>query len=74
MYGRDLNSVLKDNLGMSWEEARVSLMTKLECLRRRIEDDQAQKSGPPQNRQKPSGVRKKKNMKRRNDSLDSRVS
>ena len=46
MYGRDLNSVLKDNLGVSWEEACGSLMTEmrmyeLECLRRRMEDDQA---------------------------------
>lgn len=46
LYGRDLNSVLKDNLGASWEEACVSLMTEmrmyeLECLRRRMEDDQA---------------------------------
>ena len=38
--------MLKDNLGASWEEACVSLMTEmrmygLECLRRRMEDDQA---------------------------------
>jgi len=46
LYGRDLNSVLKDNLGDSWEEACVTLMTEmrmyeLECLRRRMEDEVA---------------------------------
>jgi len=46
LYGRDLNSVLKDNLGGSWEEACATLMTEmrmyeLECLRRRMEDDVA---------------------------------
>ena len=45
LYGRDINSVLKDNLGASWEEACASLMTEmrmyeLECLRRRMEDEQ----------------------------------
>ena len=39
LYGRDLNSVLKDNLGCSWEEACATLMCEmrmyeLECLRR----------------------------------------
>ena len=39
LYGRDLNSVLKDNLGSSWEEACATLMCEmrmyeLECLRR----------------------------------------
>ena len=39
IYGRDLNSVLKDNLGCSWEEACATLMCEmrmyeLECLRR----------------------------------------
>ena len=39
IYGRDLNSVLKDNLGSSWEEACATLMCEmrmyeLECLRR----------------------------------------
>ena len=43
LYGRDLNSVLKDNLGDSWEEACSTLMCEmrmyeLECLRRRMED------------------------------------
>ena len=43
LYGRDLNSVLKDNLGDSWEEACATLMCEmrmyeLECLRRRMED------------------------------------
>ena len=38
--------MLKDNLGGSWEEACASLMTEmrmyeLECLRRRMEDEQA---------------------------------
>ena len=38
--------MLKDNLGVSWEEACASLMTEmrmyeLECLRRRMEDGQA---------------------------------
>ena len=38
--------MLKDNLGVSWEEACASLMTEmrmyeLECLRRRMEDAQA---------------------------------
>ena len=43
LYGRDLNSVLKDNLGDNWEEACATLMCEmrmyeLECLRRRMED------------------------------------
>merc|ERR1712142_99800 len=43
IYGRNLNSVLKDNLGDSWEEACSTLMCEmrmyeLECLRRRMED------------------------------------
>jgi len=43
LYGRDLNSVLRDNLGDSWEEACSTLMCEmrmyeLECLRRRMED------------------------------------
>ena len=43
LYGRDLNSVLKDNLGDNWEEACTTLMCEmrmyeLECLRRRMED------------------------------------
>merc|ERR550519_566798 len=38
IYGRNLNSVLKDNLGTSWEEACATLMCEmrmyeLECLR-----------------------------------------
>lgn len=38
MYGRNINSVLKDNLGDSWEEACATLMCEmrmyeLECLR-----------------------------------------
>ena len=38
LYGRDLNSVLRDNLGDSWEEACATLMCEmrmyeLECLR-----------------------------------------
>ena len=46
LYGRDLNSVLKDNLGDSWEEACATLMAEmrmyeLECLRRRMEDEAA---------------------------------
>jgi len=46
LYGRDLNSVLKDNLGDNWDEACVTLMTEmrmyeLECLRRRMEDEVA---------------------------------
>lgn len=46
LYGRDLNSVLKDNLGDSWEEACATLMAEmrmyeLECLRRRMEDEVA---------------------------------
>ena len=45
LYGRDLNSVLKDNLGDSWEEACATLMAEmrmyeLECLRRRMEDNE----------------------------------
>lgn len=44
IYGRDLNSVLRDNLGDSWEEACTTLMCEmrmyeLECLRRRMEDE-----------------------------------
>ena len=43
MYGRDLNSVLKDNLGDNWDEACATLMCEmrmyeLECLRRRMEN------------------------------------
>jgi len=46
LYGRDLNQVLKDNLGDNWEEACATLMTEmrmyeLECLRRRMEDEAA---------------------------------
>jgi len=46
LYGRDLNYVLKDNLGDSWEEACATLMCEmrmyeLECLRRRMEDEVA---------------------------------
>ena len=46
LYGRDINSVLKDNLGGSWEEACATLMCEmrmyeLECLRRRMEDEVA---------------------------------
>ena len=38
LYGRDLNSVLRDNLGDNWEEACATLMCEmrmyeLECLR-----------------------------------------
>ena len=49
LYGRDLNSVLKDNLGDSWEEACATLMAEmrmyeLECLRRRMEDEAAAKA------------------------------
>ena len=38
LYGRDLNYVLKDNLGDSWEDACATLMCEmrmyeLECLR-----------------------------------------
>ena len=44
IYGRNLNNVLKDNLGLSWEEACSTLMCEmrmyeLECLRRRMEDE-----------------------------------
>ena len=44
IYGRNLNNVLKDNLGSSWEEACSTLMCEmrmyeLECLRRRMEDE-----------------------------------
>ena len=44
MYGRDLNSVLKDNLGDNWDEACATLMCEmrmyeLECLRRRMENE-----------------------------------
>jgi len=43
LYGRDLNSVLKDNLGDNWDEACATLMCEmrmyeLECLRRRMEN------------------------------------
>ena len=46
LYGRDLNYVLKDNLGDSWEDACATLMCEmrmyeLECLRRRMEDEVA---------------------------------
>jgi len=46
IYGRNLNSVLMDNLGGSWEEACATLMCEmrmyeLECLRRRMEDEVA---------------------------------
>lgn len=44
LYGRDLNQVLRDNLGDNWDEACNILMTEmrmyeLECLRRRMEDE-----------------------------------
>lgn len=44
LYGRNLNQVLRDNLGDNWDEACVTLMTEmrmyeLECLRRRMEDE-----------------------------------
>ncbi|XP_023328245.1 uncharacterized protein LOC111701280 isoform X2 [Eurytemora carolleeae] len=46
LYGRDLNQVLRDNLGDDWDEACATLMTEmrmyeLECLRRRMEDEAA---------------------------------
>jgi len=44
IYGRNLNNVLKDNLGNIWSEACSTLMCEmrmyeLECLRRRMEDE-----------------------------------